>query len=408
MQNSSFRVLSPAAIFFGNGCSKQIGPVAKTMMGVDKAVIFCDKDIFNSGLLKGIEASLTGFDVAYDIYSEVVPNPTHSSIMKAAQFIIDAKADIVIAVGGGSSMDTAKVARAMTVAPPPISQYVDVEGAIKGRPIPQISVPTTAGTGAEATAGGVVADDNTHIKGIVSGLHLMAMGAFVDPELTISLPPRLTASTGMDALTHAIEGCSSQFRNPVADLYHFEAIRLIAANLRTAYADGKDINARYNMLLGATLAGLAVGSTSCGAAHGFAYPLESDWRISHGEANAAMLPAVMRHNAPAVAPIYRKVAELMGENVAGLSDRAAAMVAVDAVQQLAADVHIPTLAEHGITEKDVEDLAITVMSMTRALGNNTTFVTMYDAKKIYTEALGTTVSTKDGAGKADEEDEEDY
>jgi len=380
-------MLAPTAIFFGNGIIKQLGPVLKVMMGADKALIFTDNDIFKSRLLKGIEYSLKGFDVEFDIYHDVQPNPTHSSIMGAAEFIKESKADIVIAVGGGSSIDTAKVARAMTVAPPPISQYVDIEGAVKGRPIPQVSVPTTAGTGAEATAGGVVADDITHIKGIVSGLHLMSMGAFVDPELTLTLPPRLTASTGMDALTHAIEGCSSQARNPVADIYHFEAIRLISANLRTAFADGKDLNARYNVMLGATLAGLAVGSTSCGAGHGFAYPLESDWSISHGEANAAVLPAVMRHNAPAVAPIYRKIAEAMGENVAGLSDRAAAMVAADAVEQLNADVHISRLAAHGITGEDVEDLAITVMSMTRALGNNTTFVTMDDALAIYKESL---------------------
>ena len=356
-------------------------------MGVEKAAIFCDEYIHKSGMLKGIEGSLKGFDVAYTIYSEVEPNPTHSSIMKAADYLKKNAADIVIAVGGGSAMDTAKVARAMTVSPPPISQYVDNEGAIKGRPIPQISVPTTAGTGAEVTAGGVVADDDSHIKGIVSGLHIISIAAFVDPELTVTLPPKFTASTGMDALTHAIEGVSSQARNPVSNIYHFEAIRLIAANLRTAYADGKDLNARYNMMLGATLAGIAMGGSSCGAAHGFAYPLEGTFGLSHGDANAAVLPAVMRHNAPAVAPIYRKVAEAMGEHVCGLSDREAAMVAASAVEQLARDVKIPRLKDHGITEENVEDLAITVMSLTRALGNNTTFVTMEDALKIYTESL---------------------
>ena len=387
MMNYSFRMMSPTAIFFGNGVSKQIGPVIKTLMGVDKAVIFCDEFIHKSGLLKGIEASLKGFAVAYTIYSEVDANPTHSSIMKAAKFLTDNPCDIVIAVGGGSAMDTAKLARAMTVSPPPISQYVDNEGAIKGRPIPQISVPTTAGTGAEVTAGGVVADDDTHIKGIVSGLHIISIGAFIDPELTVTLPPKFTASTGMDALTHAIEGVSSQARNPVADIYHFEAIRLIGANLRTAYADGKDLQARYNMMLGATLAGLAMGGSSCGAAHGFAYPLEGSWNFSHGDANAAVLPAVMRHNAPAVAPIYRKVAEAMGEKVCGLSDREAALVAISAVEQLCKDVKIPRLKDHGITEEHVEDLALTVMSLTRALGNNTTFVTLDDAIRIYSESL---------------------
>ena len=387
MMNLGFRMMAPPFIFFGNGVSKQIGPILKTQMGVDSATIFCDPYIRTSGLLSGIEASLKGFGVSYTIYSEIDSNPTHSSIMKAAKFLKENKSNIVIAVGGGSSIDAAKLARAMTVAPPPISQYVDVEGAVKAFPMPQVSIPTTAGTGAEVTAGGVVADDETHIKGIVSGAGLMSQAAFCDPELTISLPPALTASTGMDALTHAIEGVSSQARNPVADIYHFEAIRLIAANLRTAYADGKDKNARYNMMLGAMLAGIAMHGSSCGAAHGFAYPLESRENWTHGDANAAILPAVMRHNAPAVAPIYRKVAEAMGENVCGLSDREAAFRAVAAVEQLCRDVKIPRLKDRGITEDDVEDLAMTVMTLSRALGNNTTFVTPEDAEMIYRTSL---------------------
>ena len=387
MMNLGFRMMTPSFIFFGHGVSKQIGPILKTQMGVDKATIFADPIIRSSGLTEGIETSLKSFGITFTVYSELDSNPTHSSIMRAAKFLKENPSDIVIAIGGGSTIDAAKLARGMTVAPPPIAQYVDVEGSVKGFPVRQVSIPTTAGTGAEITAGGVVADDDTHIKGIVSGPGLMSTAAFCDPELTLSLPQSLTASTGMDALTHAIEGVSSQARNPVADIYHFEAIRLIASSLRTAYADGKDKNARYNMMMGAMLAGIAMHGSSCGAAHGFAYPLEGRGDWTHGDANAAVLPAVMRHNAPAVAPIYRKVAEAMGENVCGLSDRAAAFVACDAVEQLCKDVKIPRLKDRGITEDDVEDLAMTVMTLSRALGNNTTLVTPEDAEMIYRASL---------------------
>jgi len=387
MMNYTFRLLSPQYIHFGNGVSKKIGGVLKTDMNIQRAVIFCDKFIHESGMLSEIEASLKGASISYNIWSDVEPSPSHSNVMKATQFLKDNNAEVVIAVGGGSSLDVAKVARSMMDSPPPISQYVDNPGKTKKCPIPQVSVPTTAGTGAEVTAGGVVADDVTHIKGIVKGPTQLATYAFVDPELTLSLPPKITAATGMDALTHSIEGVSSQNRNPVADLYHYEAIRLIAGNLRTAYADGKDIQARYNMSLGAMLAGIGLAASSAGAAHGFAYPLEGKYRVSHGEANAAVLPAVMRHNAPAVAPIFRKVAEAMGEQVCCLTDREAALRAVAAVEQLSKDIKIPRLKDLNIKEEDLEYLSQEIMKLKRPLGNNTSFITIDDARNIYRESL---------------------
>ncbi|HBX74381.1 MAG TPA: alcohol dehydrogenase, partial [Halieaceae bacterium] len=298
-----------------------------------------------------------------------------------------AAVDGVIALGGGSSMDVAKVVAALLAGSQPLQALYGVDQISGGR-LPLILVPTTAGTGSEVTPVAVITTGETTKAGVSCAV-LLPDVALLDADLTLGLPPRVTAMTGVDAMVHAIEAYTSKLKkNPVSDNLAREALRLLATHIRTAVSDGGNREARAAMLLGACLAGQAFANAPVAAVHALAYPLGGHYHIPHGLSNSLVLPAVLAYNMPAAEALYAELAEIVAPNATGsVSARAAALV--EALQQLIADVGLPaTLAEAGVPAADLPMLAADAMQQQRLLVNNPREVSEADALAIYRAAHG--------------------
>src|SRR5439155_26752085 len=259
------------------------------------------------------------------IYDQVEPEPSVTSV-KRAFTAAQAGApgggayDLLVGVGGGSAMDTAKGVSLRSANPGPIQQYFGVE-LVPARGLPMIQVSTTAGTGSEITPNAIFDDTERRLKAGIVSLHLFAGAAIVDPDLTLGVPPAVTAASGLDALTHAIESYVAVKATPHTDLYALEAIRLVGANLRAAVARGSDRTARFGQALASFYAGISITNAGTGLCHAMAYPLGSAYHVPHGMSNALLLPAVLEYNLPADLPKFARIAEALGEPVAGLSPR---------------------------------------------------------------------------------------
>jgi alcohol dehydrogenase len=306
---------------------------------------------------------------------------------EAAKAAVKGKCDIVIGIGGGSSMDVAKAA---AVVAGNKAKAVDFLGLNKvpGPGLPMIMIPTTAGTGSEVTFTAVFVRKDLKKKEGMNSHYLYPDVALLDPMLTLSLPPQPTAATGIDALCHAIESYTSINASPMSELVSLDAICLIAENLRTCVHNGNNIEAREKMLLGSLYAGLGLANAGVTAVHSLSYPLGGKFGISHGLANTMMLPAVMVYNIPAAHEKFAMIAEAMGELVDDLSLREAAYQAVEAVDSLIEDCGIySTLNDFGIKEQDFPELAKVAMTVARPLANNPRKITVEDAIEIYEDAF---------------------
>jgi len=259
---------------------------------------------------------------------------------------------------------------------------------VKRAGLPTILVPTTAGTGSEVTPIAILSDDGEKLKkGIVSP-YLFPRAAILDPELTLALPPAVTAATGMDALIHAVEAYTSKNASNLTDMAAIEAMSLISQNIRRAFADGSNIEARSNMLEGSMLAGVAFANAGVTAVHAFAYPIGAEFHIPHGIANSIMLIPVMEFNMMANFSKFADMAEILGGDTEGLTEREAAFEAIEVLRDLAEDLQIPSaLSEFGIKESDIPGLAAGVMKVTRLLANNPRQLTLADAEAIYRKVL---------------------
>jgi alcohol dehydrogenase class IV len=320
------------------------------------------------------------------VFSDVEADPSIETIRRCADYVRKGGFDLIIGLGGGSPIDTAKCASVLASNDGNVEDYLGIEK-IPVPGIPKIVIPTTAGTGSEVTNVAVLSLKEQHTKKGIVSRYLFADVAILDPELTLGLPAAITAATGMDALTHAIEAYVSRFSQPLSDQYALAAIRLIGANLRTAVHNGQDIAAREAMLTGSLYAGLAFGSAATGMVHGLAMPLGGQFNVPHGVANAALLPHVMRFNMISSLARYRDIAEAMGEVVAGLSLRKAAQLSVDAVQSLSDDIAIPSLRELGIPEDASDALAADGMTNSRQVLPNPRSVTHAQLVQILAEAF---------------------
>jgi alcohol dehydrogenase len=290
-------------------------------------------------------------------------------------------------VGGGSSLDVAKGASIVATNGGKVLDYVGRE-MVPRAGIPKILIPTTAGTGSEVTWVFVVTDEADNDKKVIFSYYNLADVAIVDPLLTLSMPPKLTADTGMDALTHAVETYVSRTSTPFGDILALEAIRLIGENLPVAYAKAENVEARYNMSLGATVAGLAFGSGGVGAVHALAYVLDTEYHMSHGRTNAIMLPYVVDYNKTGNPAKYARIAQAMGEKTDGLSDYQAVERLVLRLHQLLADVGIPDkLSVYGISADDLPKLVAGGMKQSRLFVPNPRDLTEADVEKIYRSAL---------------------
>ncbi len=307
-----------------------------------KALIITDANLEKIGLLADVKASLETAGVSYSVYDQVVMEPVVEYVDDGLRALKDAEANVVVAVGGGSPIDTGKAVAAMSRNPGRISEYM---GAGKlGQPsVPLIAIPTTAGTGSEVTPFTIITDPATDVKMLIASPHLIPSVALVDPLMTMKMPRSITAATGLDALTHAIEAYVSVKAQPLTDTFALSAIRLISANLRRAYTQPDDLEARSNVLMGALQAGLAFANSSVALVHGMARPIGAYFHVAHGISNAVLLPTVIEFSVSGNPRRYADIAEAMGEQTRGLHVNNASVKTVEAVRRLNADLQIPTL-----------------------------------------------------------------
>ncbi|MEZ5556414.1 iron-containing alcohol dehydrogenase [Haliea sp.] len=352
-------------------------------LGIRRPLLVTDPGLLAIGLVQPVQAALEAAGVQVTLYDQVREDPPEATVEAAAARGRSADVDGVIAVGGGSSMDVAKVVAVLLAGSQPLRALYGVDQVSGGR-LPLILVPTTAGTGSEVTPVAVITTGETTKAGVSSPVLLPDI-ALLDADLTLGLPPRVTAMTGVDAMVHAIEAYTSKLKkNPLSDILAREALRLLAANIRTAVSDGANREARAAMLLGACLAGQAFANAPVAAVHALAYPLGGHYHIPHGLSNSLVLPSVLAYNMPTAETLYAELAEII---VPAATGSAAALV--QALQQLIADVGLPaTLADAGVPAADLPMLAAEAMQQQRLLVNNPREVSEEDALAIYRAAYG--------------------
>lgn len=350
-----FQFSIPSFITFGEGSANKVADIISDLGGKK---VFCiyDKGVKNAGIVDNIVNTIKEAGIEVIEYDGVLPNPPDTIVEETAQKIKKINVDVLVAIGGGSSMDCAKAINILLSNPFPINQY-DGLNLVKNPTKPLIAIPTTAGTGSEVTAFSIVTDTKKMKKMVIGGQFVGATFALLDPLLTIGMPPAITASTGMDALTHAIEAYVSKGSMIPTDVNALKAIELIFKNLNIATKNGKNIEARTNMLLGSMLAGIAFSSAVLGLVHSIAHPLSVHCGLPHGVANACGLPYVMEFNSKVVPDKMKDIAVAMGLDVEGLPTADAAKAAVDAVKQLSKEIEIPTLKEAGVKKEQFDRIA---------------------------------------------------
>ncbi len=377
---------SPKKILLGQNVVKKVGEEAKALGG-SKAMIVTRPGMVTAGYAKLVEEALHASQITAGIFDKVELEPPARNVDECAIRIREGKYDVVVGLGGGSVLDIAKGAAIMATNPGPISDYFGID-TVHRPGLPKILIPTTAGSGSEASRSVVVTDERENTKKSVASTLVTAEVAILDPLLTLSMPPLVTANTGMDALVHAIESYVSATTTPFAEILAIEAVSLIAHNLPLAYAKGSNVIARYNMLLAANIAGLAFASSRLGAVHGLAYVIDIEYHISHGRANAIMLPHVMDFNKTGNLQKFARIAEAMGENVEGLSMYEAAEKSVEAVKNLLNALQIPfRLSQYGISREHLPKLVEGGMKQARLFVPNPRDLTPEDVRSIYEKAF---------------------
>lgn len=325
--------------------------------GFTKVFVCSDPDLIKFNVTKKVTDVLEGAKIPYEIYSEIKPNPTIENVQTGVEAFKASGADCIVAIGGGSSMDTAK-AIGIVIKNPEFADIRSLEGVAptKNKCVPIIAVPTTAGTAAEVTINYVITDAQKNRKMVCVDVHDIPVVAVVDPDMMSSMPKGLTAATGMDALTHAIEGYITKGAWEMSDMFHIKAIEIIAKNLRAAVANTPE--GREGMALGQYIAGMGFSNVGLGIVHSMAHPLGALYDTPHGVANAIILPTVMEYNAPATGEKYRDIAMVMGvDNAYEMSLEDARKAAIDAVKQLSVDVGIPADLKEIVKEEDIPFLA---------------------------------------------------
>ena len=342
--------------YHGAGAIKDIATEAKGR-GFKRAFVCSDPDLIKFGVTKKVIDVLEGAGLDYEIYSNIKPNPTIENVQTGVEAFKKSGADYLIAIGGGSSMDTAK-GIGIVIANPEFEDIRSLEGVAptKNKSVPIFAVPTTAGTAAEVTINYVITDVEKNRKMVCVDPKDIPVVAFVDPEMMSSMPKGLTAATGMDALTHAIEGYITAGAWELSDMFHLKAIEIISRSLRNAVANTPE--GRADMALGQYVAGMGFSNVGLGIVHSMAHPLGALYDTPHGVANAIILPTVMEYNAPATGEKYREIARAMGvQGVDSMTQEEYRKAAIDAVRKLSEDVGIPADLKAIVKEEDIPFLA---------------------------------------------------
>lgn len=383
MNTTPFTLLNAGRIVAGPGSLDQL-PALVAELGARRVLLVSDKGVAAAGLVEPARAALAKAGLAVQVIDNTPPEPE----VKDVDAVLSAArqgggCDAVVGIGGGSAMDVAKIVAVLLKHPVSLRDLLN-KAPMPGRGLPTVMVPTTSGTGAEATPNSIILVPEDELKvGIVSPL-LMPDVVILDPLLTLTLPPAVTASTGMDALTHAIECYCSKKGNPFSDLYGLEAIRLIAGSIRQAFEDGRNVQARGDMLMGAFYGGVCIATSSTTAVHALAYPLGGKYRVPHGLSNAMLLPTVMEFNLEGSERRFAAMARAMGLPVDGLSERAAGERFIAALHDLNADLGIRSdLRTVGVAPSDLDGLVDGAAKVTRLLDNNPRPMSRADMRAIY-------------------------
>ncbi|MBQ7580260.1 MAG: lactaldehyde reductase [Clostridia bacterium] len=349
------RIVLNETSYHGKGAIASIPDEAKSR-GFKKAFVCSDPDLVKLGISKKVTDILDKEGLAYEIFSNIKANPSVANVKDGVEKFKASGADYIIAIGGGSSMDTAK-AVGIIINNPEFGDVLSLEGVAdtKNKCVPIFAVPTTAGTAAEVTINYVITDEEKSRKMVCVDVHDIPAIAFVDPDMMSSMPKGLTAATGMDALTHAIEGYTTKAAWELTDMMHLKAIEIISRSLRAAVAN--DPKGREDMALGQYVAGMGFSNVGLGIVHSMAHPLGALYDTPHGVANAIILPTVMEYNAPMTGDKYKYIAQAMGVDTTGMDQDAYRKAAVDAVKKLSADVGIPADLKDIVKEEDVQFLS---------------------------------------------------
>lgn len=373
--------------YFGPGARKVLPEVIQRL-GKKKALVVTDKGLIQFGVAKMVTDVLDEAGVAYDVFSEVKPNPTVKNVQDGVAAFKASGADLLVAIGGGSAMDTAK-GIGIVVANPEFADVVSLEGCAptKNKSVPMVALPTTAGTAAETTINYVIIDEEKKKKMVCVDPNDIPAVAVIDAELMYSLPKSLTAATGMDALTHAIEGYITKGAWEMSDMFEIEAIRMISRYLPVAVDEPQNPEGRNGMAVAQYIAGMAFSNVGLGLVHGMAHPMGSLFDVPHGVANALLLPTVMEYNMPECIDKYPRIAEAMGVDIKGMTPQEASQAAVDAVRALAIRVGIPQhLSDLGIKESDIPALAEQAIADVCTPGNPRE-CSLEDIKALYRQVL---------------------
>jgi alcohol dehydrogenase len=383
----AFSFSTVSSIVSEPGASLRLGAlVAERFPDVKRVLVVTDPGFLRTGLADPPRASLERQGMQVTTYSDVLADPPEAVVEAAAGFARQHGAELVIGLGGGSSMDVAKLVAVLAGSEQPLAQMYGI-GKVSGKRLPLVQVPTTAGTGSEVTNIAIVTTGETTKMGVVAP-QLYADLAVLDANLTVGLPPVVTAATGIDAMVHAIEAYTSRHKkNPLSDMLARQALSLLSTNLVKACENGRDLEARQAMLLGACLAGQAFSNAPVAAVHALAYPIGGIFHVAHGLSNSLVLPHVLRFNLPAATSHYAELAGIVVPHASG-SEEARAQALIVAMQQIAKITGVETtLQQVGITERDLDRLADDAMLQTRLLGNNPRELTREDARAIYAAAL---------------------
>lgn len=381
MLDNPLKIIFPGKLVFGNGTLPQLVDDV-VALNPSKVFIATIEPLKNS--LVNFIAALQKNDIEILTDTSIIAEPTFSDFEKLMQSVAAFNPDVVIGIGGGSVLDIAKLVAAQLENEQELKDYVGI-GLLKGRKKKLICVPATSGTGSEVSPNAILVDDENQKKGIISPF-LVPDIVYVDPLLTISVPPAITAATGLDALTHCLEAYTNKFAQPFIDMYAYEGMRLIAANIETAVKDGSNIEARAKVAMGSLLGGFCLGPVNTAGVHALSYPLGSLFHLAHGLSNALLLPYVMEFNIPASPRRYADVAIALGCEREE-DDTATAYAGVQKIRELIKACGIPaTLKEVNVPESSIPQIAVDAMKIQRLLRNNPREITEQDAINIYKAA----------------------
>lgn len=387
----SVSLVAPRKLLIGGGALAEL-PALLREFGLSQPLVVTDPWIVSSGMIDRVLAPLAAAGIAPRVFSDTVADPTDTTVAAGVAVLHEAPHDCLIGFGGGSPMDTAKAMAILAAAAP--GQHMrdfKVPASADRAALPVICVPTTAGTGSEATRFTIVTDTERDEKMLIAGLGALPLAAVVDYELTFSVPPRITADTGIDSLTHALEAFVSKRANPLSDLYARAAMPLIARNLRAAHANPQDRAARAAMMEGATLAGLAFSNSSVALVHGMSRPIGAHFHVPHGLSNAMLLPAVTRFGLKAGQARYAEAARIMGLAEPGTPDAAAADALLAELRALNAELGVPSPRQFGIDPAVWDSLLGTMAAQALASGspgNNPRVPEAEEIVALYRECFG--------------------